>query len=165
MFKPANNAKGCLTADVLSVSNVFAVDATLYNALSAVLGVGGTDHTYLKLGVWPNIEVVKVQQLSGGALTVERARDGTIAAGFSTGTELVYDFCSAAARDIAQESLGTVVTLTGTAPIVVTQIATNNFNVSLTPLALTSDDDSVLVVGAWPNIALSVNKSDTGCCS
>jgi hypothetical protein len=165
MFIPVHNALGYLESGVLSISNVLPVDPTLYAALVAALGVGGTDHTYLALGESPTMEVVKVIEMSGGMAEVNRGEDGTTPIAYAANTPIRYLFTAAAARDIVQEQLPVNISLQGISPIVVTEITTNEFEVSLLPLALQSDDNSVLVVGAWPNISLAVNKANAGCCT
>jgi hypothetical protein len=167
MFKSAFNAKGELLAHTTAMSNILQVSTELYNVLAGILGVGGTDHTYLKLGIAPSCEIVKVDSVSSTAfaLVVQRGQENTTPNTFAAFTPIEFALGEMAVRDMIQEINAPNFILNASAPLHAVQNATNDYTISIDDLALVSDDDSILVSGTYPNISLAVNSQHDGCCT
>lgn len=112
MFKPVHAVYGgSLTTGISSSDLVATPDFATYSALETALGIA--DHTYVKLGIGANAEIVKVSNPTSGIVELERPKDGTVARPWPAGTTVSYIFCSDAVTDmIAQNPLPTAITLT-----------------------------------------------------
>lgn len=164
MFKAAPNVKGCITASIGPLSNVFLPDSESYAKLAEVLGEGGTDHTYIKLGEVPNAEYVRVTSTIAGTFIVSRGVDNTDPQSYPALTEFEYVLTAAAMQDILSEVIPTDVQITGIAPVVVVELASNQFSISIPVPTFVSSDASVDVTGSFPNFDINVVRGANGCC-
>lgn len=165
MFKPAVNTYGHITTSVSAVANIFLVDDESAGTIAAAL-TDIADWTYLKVGIAPQSEVVKVTAISGNAITVTRAIDGTVGLAFPTLTPLQYILSAAAVADIVQENAFVQVQLASSdANIVVVENGPNDFTITLTEPTFLSSSGSIEISGAWPELELDINPDYNGCCS
>lgn len=165
MFKPAQMAIGATVSSITVSSNVVVFDNNLYNRLVDVLGENGTDHTYLQLSAGIIREIVRVDNLDGGAATIARSRDGTEAAAFAPGTYVRYEFCSAAVTDMMAALPSTTVQLTAEAPVTVVENGPNDFTVGFESVQILSTNGTINVSGTFPQLDISVNTTTLGLCN
>jgi len=101
MFKHLLNAHGVTTALLQAGSSAVAVDAGVYGAISAVLGIG--DWSYLQIQDYAHTEIVKVLAAVGAnTLVIRRAREGTRPYTFLTRASIDYvDTASAILDSVA----------------------------------------------------------------
>lgn len=167
MYKSAINASGFLLEDAAALANVISVSSNVYQRLAGILGTLGVDHTYMQLGDAPNAEIIRVKQVNNVSfeLIVDRAVEGTTAKAYPAATSIAYVLTENAIMDIINATIAPTLTITAMAPLVAEVVATNTYELSLTPLALGSNNESVLFTGTWPNIDLAVNPASNGCCS
>lgn len=165
MFKSVPNAKGCILNNISSMDNVLEIDADSYAALSAVLGEGGSDHTYIRMNTAPACEHIKVQQLNSGFITVGRARDNTVALAFPAMTEFEYVMGQAAVQEMISDVVASPsLSIVGIDPIVVTQLSADSFEISVPEPTFTSSGNTVDVTGTFPNYDVNVVRGTNGCC-
>lgn len=165
MFKPAQLAIGTTVSSITISSNVVVFDTNLYNRLVDVLGENGSDHTYLQLSAGIIREIVRVDNLDGGAATIARSRDGTDPAAFAPGTYVRYEFCSAAVTDMISALPANAVTINAIAPVIVTENSPNNFTVELQSVNIVSSNGTLNVSGTFPDVDLTVNTTTLGLCN
>jgi hypothetical protein len=165
MFKPVPNAKGCIMSNISALSNTMEVDADSYAVLVAALGEGGVDHTYIRIGEAPLCEYIQVQQLNSGVAIINRGEDSTIPQAFPALTEYEYILTAAAIEDIVQESMSPPsLSINGISPIVVTQLGSNNFEISVPEPVFNSSGNTVDITGSFPNYDFNVVRGTNGCC-
>lgn len=165
MFKPVHNANGCLTSAVSSGAGLLALDSDTISALSAVLGLGGSDHTYLRIGEPPLCEVVRVSNVTmDGTVDAVRAQDGTSARAFSAGAPVEYVMTAQAVEDIVNATVSpNNVTVVAGDNITVSEGPEGTFTVSAVGANITSEG-TIAVSGTYPNISIDVERGAFGCC-
>lgn len=166
MFVPAPNACGCLLVAAQPLDNVMTVDSGLYQILESTLGIMGDNHTYLKVGVAPDSEYIRVVMVSSipNQVVVDRGIDGTLPRGHAANSYIEYILAAESVRDIVGEATVTGITIDAVSPIHVDNALPNKYTISIDPLKLSSNNKTILATGEYPNIDLAVNPIN-GCCS
>lgn len=148
---------GTLAAAVVPASTILQVDTTLAGALSA--GMADGDVTYLALTAGATYELVKVTDVEGVYLAVERAVYGS-AQSFPIGTKVAFELTAEAIiEEIAEPP--TDVTITGTGQATVTEASPNVFEVNV-PTPTIEGENGVEIIGTWPAITIAFPPKD--CC-
>lgn len=164
MFKPAYDANGCITAPLINSSNTALVPTAVYNYLVNLLS-DPEDWTYLKIGTQATgFEIVKVLTPMLGALVIVRAQDGTTAHTFAVNTPFAYELTALAIADIVDNASSFAISISGVSPINVEDTGDGNWEVSIDPLLLTSNNDTVVITGDYPEFDLAVSPNANGCC-
>lgn len=164
MFKPAHSAVGCIVSPITSMSNVLTLDPDSYAALDLALDTG--DFTYMRLGEGSIVEVVRVfGTLGGNMVEVARGQDGTLPRAFAANTDIVYCFCAAAVEHMiaAISPPNVLIQAADNSPIVVTELAANQYEIGMEPISISSPNGSIVVTGEFPDIELALDPSSTGC--
>ena len=165
MLVAVPNLKGCITQDISPLSNVVSVDTTSYALLSAILGIASENFTYARLGIAPNLEYVRVDNIAGGYITIGRNVDGSIAKAFPSMTEFEYVLTLEGINlTIADSVSPTDLAITANAPLEIKQLGTNQFNISLTTPVFSSSGNSIDVTGSYPNYDVNTVRGTNGCC-
>lgn len=165
MFKPIPNAKGCIVANLTPIANVMLIDDDSYAVLASTLGEGGVDHTFIRMGTAPQCEYIRVQQLNSGVVTINRGEDGTIPLAFLSTTEFEYVLTAAAVEDMISVSMSPPnLSIVGIAPVEVTQLGTNNFEIYVPVPEFQSTGNTVDVTGTFPSYDINVVRGANGCC-
>lgn len=168
MYKSVYGAAGTLTGGVSAVANILQVSADLYSELNAVLGEGGSNHTYLILSDGLQVEVVKVTQLNGGNVSVVRAQDGTTGKVFAAGTIVTFALTSAAVTDIAAALIAAAglpsgLTFAINSPNTVNQVG-SVVTINVPKLPLVSPDGTVDVTTVGNGYGIDIERGAFGCC-
>lgn len=161
MFKPAHGICGILTAEASSIANILAIDANSIGKLETILGSG--DWTYLRIDMGAYVEVVRVAGVGTSSVVVDRGIDGTSAAVHAKGATIEYILTAQAVLDMTQQSDSAGNTIVAQLPLHATTDA-GITTISIDPLALTSDDGSLEVVGTYPKLSISIDRTKTNCC-
>lgn len=173
MFVPVPNACGNALITIQALDNVITVDPGLYQRLADALGVIGTDHTYLKVGVFPYIEYIKVTEVSNipNQLIILRGVDGTTPQVHAANTPVEYVLSHAAVLDTIAASSELSVQIIGEGNISVEQTGTNEFTLRSVAYEITSENQSIYVAdmgqtsGDSPHyFDLAVNPEMFGMC-
>lgn len=163
MFKPVHAAIGTLDASLTAVSNIMVADDNLTAALIGAL-TSGVDHTYVKIGDGAGVEVVKVAP-TGGVLAITRAQDGTTAGVWAVGTCVEYLLCSAAVTDMIDTEVSpNNISITGSSPIVVEDLGSGAFEISIEDTVITSTDGTINITGTYPEFNIEIERGAFGCC-
>ena len=164
MFKPVVNAIGVLTAPIDAASTIIEVTGAVLSALTAIIGLGDIDYTYLEMGTAPTKEVIRVTGVYATYITVTRAQDGTIARAFAEGAPIYYTLTASAVTDLITAIVAPQVSISVDAPLTIEVLGINEFNLGMEPLTVTSENNSLLITGQYPNIDLVTNPNSNGCC-
>lgn len=164
MFKPVSLAAGLLASEITAASVVMVVTLDLANKLAQVLGEESAHHTYMLLGDERYGEVVRVDGVYDGIVTITRARDNTTARAFTAGTPVRYYFCASAVQDMIDAVSLPAIEVVGTGPITVTENPNGHYEIGMSEPSLYSSNGSVQIAGQYPNYDLTVNASAFGLC-
>lgn len=162
MFVPAHNVDGCLRYAIGGSDNLLFPDTATYQYIEAL--IAGGNWTYLQIGKSPNCEIVRVTAAADNSFTIVRAIDGTAAISFGSLAPLNYVATAASVEDLLSTVPGNDVQITADLPLKVTHESTNQFHLALPTPVFNSEDDSVLVTGAYPEYNIVINKQAAGCC-
>lgn len=169
MFKPVQGATGLLAQAVGVLDTVLYVNADLGNKLAVALGTGLGNFTYVLVSELGVVEAMKVTAADIYGLTVERAKDGSVARPFSVGAVVEYALVSEAVLDMINDrlqSLGDVNTLTFeiNAPHTVVKDDTGLVTIDIKPMTITSPDGTIDVTGDGDSLGIAVKRGAFGCC-
>lgn len=165
MFKPIGLAYGTLATDITAASVTIILSPDLYNKIAEVLGEDSGDITYLLIGDPSRGEIVRVENLYDGLVTVSRARDGTTAKSFNLGTSVQYYFCASAVRDMLEEQTPPTIEIYGQNGLTVDNPSPGKFYISGQQINIESSNGTVIVGGGYPNYDLAVDPSAFGLAS
>lgn len=170
MFVPVPNACGNIVITAQALDNVITVDPGLYQRLEAVLGLLGPNHTYLKLGVFPYIEYIRVTAVSNipNQLVIERGIDNTTPILHAANTSVEYILTAAAVTELSVAVDPIQINVEGNGGWV-DNPEPNVFNITILGVNLTSDNGSIDiadigVVDGSQTIDLAVNPAMFGVC-
>lgn len=153
-------ARGFLAANIDSLATALTVTSDLSDAL-AVSFVNGTDVTYLSLRAGAVAEVVKVLDVTGNTLLVER---GPTAYPFPAGTEIEYVVTARAVLDeIAESGVYPLPSLTGNGLVEVNNNGNNSADIYV-PWPDFEGRDGIHIQGSWPNIRFGYSPPENDCC-
>lgn len=148
---------GTLTAAIGPGSSILQVNTALASALAT--GMADGDVTYLALTAGSTYELVRVTDVEGVYLSVDRAVHGT-AQTFPVGTVVSFELTAEAV--ISQLAVPpTVVAITGTGEADVSNPSPNVFEIDV-PTPTIESGTGVEITGTWPNITVNVTPKD--CC-
>ncbi len=168
MFKPTYGVGGILDFALSNVSNLILPSTAVYSQLQAILGEGGTDHTYMFVTDEVNIELVKVTQLNGGYLTVVRAQDGTTARAFGLNSRIYFEMSGIAVTDMINAALalaGLPATLTFAINAPNTAVKVGSVvTINIPKLPLTSPDSTITVATLGDGYGIDIERGAFGCC-
>lgn len=154
---------GSLTAVLSSGSTVMLVNTSLSGAISENF-VNGTDTTYLAISVSGAYEIVKVTNVSGNALTVQREQDGTDASAFPLGARIEFIMPSSAIVEEIEASEPIVnITITGEGIATASEPTPGNFVVNV-PAPNFTPGNGIAILGVWPDITITYVQEDNECC-
>ena len=166
MYKAIPNLKGCMLTAISPITNVLIPDTTLYAIVSAVIGIDGVDHTYARLGYPPQCEYLRIEKAVDGYFIIGRGVDNTMPLAFGAMTEMEYVVALEGVNMLIAESVSpTDLVITADAPLVVTQLGTNQFNISIPVPEFGSTSNTVDVTGDYPNYDINVVRGANGCCN
>lgn len=169
MFVPVPNACGNIVITAQALDNVITVDPGLYQRLEAVLGLLGPNHTYLKLGVFPYIEYIKVTAVSNipNQLVIERGIDNTTPILHAANTSVEYILTAAAISDLQTAATEVSISVNGAGWI--DNPEPNVFVITVPGVTLTSDNQSIDIADKgisddYQVIDIAVNPAMFGVC-
>lgn len=161
MFKPVHGLKGTLVTGITDFGTTLILDNEALAMLRSRVPSG--DHTYLLLRQAYDYEIVRTVVIEKTYVTVIRAQDGTTAQAFLSGTVVEFVLSEQAIEEIITDKALGEIEITGGGIVTVEKLGTNTYKISAPAIALTSEDDSIIVGGEFPNYVISAPiKSD--CC-
>lgn len=161
MFKPVHGIKGILLAPITDFGTTIYLDSDTMALLRKRVPAG--DHTYLLIRQAFDYEIVRTSVIDNAFVTILRGQDGTTPQAFPAGAVIEFVLSETAIEEIITEKALGSVEITGGGIVTVEKLGTNTYKVSAPEITLTSEDDSILVGGTFPNYVISAPiKSD--CC-
>lgn len=163
MIRKYYGLQGTLVAILSSGSTVMLTNNSLSGSIAETF-VNGVDTTYLALAVNGAYEIVKVIAVSGNALSIERAQDGTEASPFPIGATIEFIMPSSAIIEEIESGDPIVdISITGQGLALVTEPTPGDFVVNVVPPNF-EGDNGISIVGAWPDILITYSQQDNECC-
>jgi hypothetical protein len=148
---------GTLAAAISPGSVIMQVDPALAGVLAA--GMDDGDVTYLSLTAGNIYELVKVTDVEGVYVVIERAVYGT-AQSFPLGTRIAFQLTAEAVMS-QLDVPPTTVDISGTGQATVTEPSPNVFAIAV-PTPTITGENGIEVLGTWPSIRIAAPATD--CC-
>lgn len=152
-FVPLLGFQTNLAATLLNSATQMLLPASAASTIASLVGVG--DYSILALNNGVNFEIVYVTGVTGGAVNIMRAQEGTTAFTFGTGTDVRFVWTPVGIQETA--TAGTPVTITGINAASVT--GSPNYVVDVPETAITAGT-GISVTGAFPNF--TITNTDPG---
>lgn len=161
MLIPVHQLDGVLLSALADNVLLMPLDTDSIGILDAKLGASDWTYLYIQQGV--NYEIVKVTDVDGDLVTIERGVDGTSAIDFLAGADVGFILTTSAIEDIIVARQLAGITITGVGAIEVEETAPGVYNLTVPEFALTGEG-KLVVTGSYEEGYVVSNETPLGCC-